>query len=101
SCPSCIDYRTVAKPPEPYNLESPKRIALVVPFRDRGTHLEKFRERIQSHIASWERKGIHHSWKVYVVEQFDEQLFNRGYLFNVGFQYATVDEKNTGQKFDC
>lgn len=101
SCPSCIDYRTAAKPPEPYNLESPKRIALVVPFRDRGTHLEKFRERIQSHIASWERKGIRHHWKVYVVEQFDEQLFNRGYLFNVGFQYATVDEKNTGQKFDC
>ena len=23
------------------------------------------------------RKGIKHSWKVYVVEQFDEQLFNR------------------------
>lgn len=24
-----------------------------------------------------------------------------GYLFNVGFQYATLDERNTGQKFDC
>ncbi|CAK9013025.1 unnamed protein product [Durusdinium trenchii] len=101
SCSTCIDYRiTAAAPAEPYNLEAPKRIAIVVPFRDRGAHLEKFRERIQSHISAWIKKGINHSWKVFVVEQFDEQLFNRGYLFNVGFQFASSEENTLG-KFDC
>ncbi|CAJ1370798.1 unnamed protein product [Effrenium voratum] len=84
-----------------YNLQAPKRIALVVPFRDRGPHLEKFRDRIQSHISSWATKGIKHMWKVFVVEQFDNQLFNRGYLFNVGFHFATLEEQKTGEKFDC
>lgn len=68
-CPMCVDYRQPPKP-EPYQLEAPKRIALVVPFRDRGTHLEKFRERIQAsgapcgrvsraprHIAAWQKPG--------------------------------------------
>ena len=27
--------------------------------------------------------------------------FRGGYLFNVGFHYATEDEKNSSQKFDC
>ncbi|CAJ1415016.1 unnamed protein product [Effrenium voratum] len=46
-------------------------------------------------------KGIKHMWKVFVVEQFDNQLFNRGYLFNVGFHFATLEEQKTGEKFDC
>ncbi|CAE8654619.1 unnamed protein product, partial [Polarella glacialis] len=84
-----------------YSVTTPKRIALVVPFRDRGAHLERFRERIQSHIESWRSKNIEHEWRVFVVEQFDNQLFNRGYLFNVGFRYATEYEQQSGKKFDC
>jgi len=110
SCRGCIDYRKGSQPsgalglsPEqlPYNESAPKSIALVVPFRDRGTHLEKFRQRIQLLIEAWNVRGIRHKWMVFVVEQFDNELFNRGGLFNIGFEYAMAYEKRTGTPFDC
>eukprot|EP00930_Biecheleria_cincta_P015435 TRINITY_DN12886_c0_g1_i1.p1 TRINITY_DN12886_c0_g1~~TRINITY_DN12886_c0_g1_i1.p1 ORF type:complete len:978 (+),score=135.56 TRINITY_DN12886_c0_g1_i1:80-3013(+) len=112
-CMGCTDFRpppggakTQIPRPEPaspshYVQSKPKRIALVVPFRDRGAHLERFRERIQAHAESWNSRGVKHHWHVFVAEQFDNQLFNRGYLFNVGLHYATEFEKKTGQQFDC
>lgn len=47
--------------------------AIVIPYRDRKQHLERFLEHYQ---------GI----DIFIVEQFDQKPFNRAKLFNVWFQ---------------
>jgi len=94
TCNGCVNYR-------PYSQTRPKRIALIAPFRDREAHLQRFRDRIDSHVDAWNQKGIRHDWTVYVVEQFDNDLFNRGYLFNVGFRNAMEHAKRSGKPYDC
>lgn len=102
-CAGCVDFRPSgsAGPTKDYDMSSSKHIALVVPFRDREAHLERFRERIKSHVQAWNAKGIRHNWTVYVVEQYDNELFNRGYLFNAGFRSALEQAKLTGRPYDC
>ncbi len=46
--------------------------AIVIPYRDRAEHLERFLE----HYKGWE---------IFVVEQYDRKPFNRAKLFNVWF----------------
>lgn len=101
TCNGCIDYRQQQKSEETYHLQKPKAIALVVPFRDRASHLENFRERIEELVEAWNKKDIKHTWVVFVVEQFDNELFNRGWLFNVGFKYAMEYARQNSMKFDC
>lgn len=103
TCAGCVDYRAPPSDPwqEQYDKERPKSIALVVPFRDRGTHLEKFRERIEELVETWNRKDVKHYWMVFIVEQFDNELFNRGWLFNVGFTYAMDLSRKNSIPFDC
>eukprot|EP00928_Gymnodinium_smaydae_P039024 TRINITY_DN26763_c0_g1_i1.p1 TRINITY_DN26763_c0_g1~~TRINITY_DN26763_c0_g1_i1.p1 ORF type:complete len:965 (-),score=211.78 TRINITY_DN26763_c0_g1_i1:150-3044(-) len=104
TCASCTDFRQTLSEEQAtlqeYSETSPKAVALIIPFRDRGVHLERFRERIQSHIEAWSSK-VNHTWEVFVVEQFDNELFNRGYLFNVGFRLAQDHAKKVGRSFDC
>lgn len=107
TCEGCVDYRSAklsalaAAEVSHYKEDSNKTIAVVIPFRDRGVHLERFRERIQSHAEAWNARGIHHTWVVFVVEQFDQALFNRGWLFNAGFHFAQEYARKTGTPFDC
>lgn len=107
TCQGCVDYRsmklqeTAKAELSQYSEETNKTIALVIPFRDRGVHLERFRERMQAHVESWRSRGVGHTWVVFVVEQFDNALFNRGWLFNVGFQLSREHAKKTGTLFDC
>mmetsp|Transcript_135847 Transcript_135847/g.434632 ORF Transcript_135847/g.434632 Transcript_135847/m.434632 type:complete len:1300 (+) Transcript_135847:161-4060(+) len=101
-CDGCVDYRAPQSQRNlSYSETRPKRIALIVPFRDREAHLQRFRDRIASHVSAWNQKGIRHDWTVYVVEQFDNDLFNRGYLFNVGFRDAMEHAKRSGKPYDC
>lgn len=50
---------------------------LIIPYRNRQTHLSYFIENTLSILPD--------NFKVCVVEQNDEQLFNRGKLLNIGF----------------
>lgn len=104
TCQGCQDFRPVSmlkSDIKDYSVYRSKRIALVVPFRDREMHIEGFRKRIQSHAEAWAGNGIKHDWWIFVVEQFDNNHFNRGYLFNVGFQNAMEVAKKDGKPFDC
>eukprot|EP00445_Apocalathium_hangoei_P058412 CAMPEP_0204096206 /NCGR_PEP_ID=MMETSP0360-20130528/191819_1 /ASSEMBLY_ACC=CAM_ASM_000342 /TAXON_ID=268821 /ORGANISM="Scrippsiella Hangoei, Strain SHTV-5" /LENGTH=954 /DNA_ID=CAMNT_0051045541 /DNA_START=50 /DNA_END=2914 /DNA_ORIENTATION=- len=102
TCNGCVNYRAPqAQMNLSYSQTRPKRIALIVPFRDREAHLQRFRDRINSHVDAWNQKGIRHDWTVYVVEQFDNDLFNRGYLFNVGFRGAMEHATRSGKPYDC
>lgn len=61
-----------------------KRLALVVPFRNRHEHLEAF---IPHVVRYFERDKLdrHIRYEVHIIEQADDEPFNRGALKNIGF----------------
>jgi hypothetical protein len=56
------------------------RLLVVVPYRDRESHLKEFIPYITSTLES---QSIH--YKIVIIEQSPEKLFNRGLLCNIGF----------------
>jgi hypothetical protein len=57
------------------------RMAIVVPYRDRPTHLSTFVKHMRSYLKDF-------SYQIFVVEQNDNKPFNRGKLLNIGAEYA-------------
>lgn len=74
------------------SLHPPRRITLVIPFRDREEHLARFRSHFANFILHDALPGSIEKLNVIVVEQLDPRLFKRGWLFNVGFTLATQKE---------
>lgn len=64
------------------------KLSIIVPYRDRQTHLDVFSEQIPEYI-----KDI--DFDIVFVEQYDEKPFNRAKLLNIGFDYT----KNTSDYF--
>jgi hypothetical protein len=63
------------------------KLAIIVPYRDRATHLAAFVPHIR---AYFERDKVDRGidYTVHVVEQVGSASFNRGKLINVGFRLA-------------
>jgi hypothetical protein len=57
-----------------------KKLLVIVPYRDRESHLKEFIPYITTTLDS---QNI--NYKIVVVEQSPEKLFNRGLLCNIGF----------------
>ena len=55
------------------------RLSVIVPYRNREEHLKVFVSEIP--------KKINNDFDIVIVEQFDENLFNRAKLLNIGFDY--------------
>eukprot|EP00927_Polykrikos_kofoidii_P012311 TRINITY_DN15305_c0_g1_i1.p1 TRINITY_DN15305_c0_g1~~TRINITY_DN15305_c0_g1_i1.p1 ORF type:complete len:950 (-),score=143.37 TRINITY_DN15305_c0_g1_i1:133-2982(-) len=70
-------------------------VAIVVPFRGRGIHLDLFYRHIRGFLNT--SAGRRLCWSVFIVEQYDAALFNRGWLFNVGVAMAGIEER----QFKC
>ena len=66
------------------------RVAVVVPYRDRAAQLEAF----VAHMAFFLGRAVgdRARYRLFVVEQADGGLFNRGALLNAGFRIATSGE---------
>lgn len=60
-----------------------KGLLLVIPYRDRKSHLEKFLPQIEAFL---EKQGIRYN--ILIVEQTDGKSFNRAKLSNIGFEYT-------------
>ncbi|KAL3936564.1 MAG: hypothetical protein SGBAC_008149 [Bacillariaceae sp.] len=63
--------------------------AIVVPYRNREYHLHEFQKRLYSYIEKnfrHRREGQHHvsEFSLWIIEQDDDEPFNRGWLGNVG-----------------
>ncbi len=58
-----------------------KQMALILPYRNRAEHLQQF----LSYFPEKNPPTPQYSYKIIVVEQADEKLFNRGKLLNIGF----------------
>ena len=56
------------------------KLGIIVPYRDRESHLARFGETMSSYLKS---KKIKH--EIIIVEQTDDKPFNRGKLLNIGY----------------
>jgi hypothetical protein len=63
--------------------EEAARIIVVIPYRDRATNLNKLTPRLHEHLSATLPAVLR---EVVVIEQHGRQLFNKGRLFNAGFQ---------------
>jgi hypothetical protein len=57
------------------------KLAIIVPYRDRESHLEVFVPYMQEYLKQYD-------YKIFVIEQSDSKPFNRGKLLNVGARIA-------------
>jgi hypothetical protein len=69
-------------------MEPKFRVAIIVPYRDRKAHLDRFVQ----HFAKLQQKNGG-QFEVFVIEQLPKGKFNRGILLNAGFAIAS----NMGQ----
>ncbi|CAH3182122.1 unnamed protein product [Porites lobata] len=65
------------------NCQSRKQVAIVVPFRNRHEHLYIFLRHMHQFLK-WQLLD----YRIFVIEQADNERFNRGMLMNVGFSEA-------------
>ena len=61
-----------------------KKLAIIVPYRDREEHLEKFIPAIESHLDSTDI-----DYQIWIIEQGNDMLFNKGALLNAGFDLTS------------
>lgn len=67
-----------------------KKVAIVIPFRNRYTHLGVFLRYMHPFLKKQE---FH--YRIFIIEQADQKLFNRAKLLNIGFTEASkVDNFN-------
>jgi hypothetical protein len=61
------------------------KIGIIVPYRNRFSHLIKFKNHIIPYLTS---KGF--DFELIIIEQDYAKTFNRGKLLNIGFKYAKI-----------
>jgi hypothetical protein len=59
------------------------KLGIIVPYRDRESHLTKFLEGVKSFLKTKKIK-----YEIIIVEQSDDKPFNRGKLLNIGYLKA-------------
>ena len=62
-----------------------KKLGVIVPYRNRRTHLQEFIPSISNYLN---KQKIKH--EIIIVEQSDDKTFNRGKLLNIGVQKLTL-----------
>ncbi|KAF0989456.1 hypothetical protein HZS_1993, partial [Henneguya salminicola] len=76
---------------EPKNCNFTKKIAVIVPYRNRPKQLKIFLNQIHKFLTF---QNI--NYQVFIIEQDKHNLFNRGFLLNIGFVEALKINS-----FDC
>lgn len=77
---------TLSRPREHWQ----RRLAIIVPYRDRETHLRSFIPHLHDYFRI-DKLDRHIPLHVHVIEQADALPFNRGRLINAGFALAGDD----------
>jgi hypothetical protein len=75
---------------QPAGCTARHQVAVVVPYRDRPMQLAVFLRNLHPMLR---RQQLH--YRIYLVNQTDENAFNRAMLMNVGFQEAMRDRNWT------
>lgn len=71
---------------KPKNCTARQKVAILIPFRDRESHLRIFLNHMHAFLMKQQLE-----YGIYVVEQTKGLEFNRGFLFNVGYKEALKD----------
>lgn len=69
------------------------KLGIVVPYRDRPKHLEKFKGFFKEHSINVD------DYKIFIIEQHDNNYFNRAKLLNVGFDIAKDEDRHECEYF--
>lgn len=72
--------------PEEFSLDYNKRLAVIIPFRDREEHLRVLIPALRKRLSG---EGIEN--KIFVINQVDKKPFNRAKLINVGVSLCGDD----------
>ena len=67
----------------------------IIPYRNREAQREKFVNHMPSVLDTQIGTG---TWKIWIIEQNDDKLFNRGALLNIGFRIAQTRYPDTWQQ---
>ncbi|TKR64210.1 hypothetical protein L596_024783 [Steinernema carpocapsae] len=76
---------------KPETCKARKRVAIIVPYRDREEHLRIFLKNLHPLLQKQQL-----DYKIFIVDQSEDQVFNRAKLMNVGFVEAQKLDN-----FDC
>jgi hypothetical protein len=77
-----MELKTRKKQNQPKE-EKNKKLGIIVPYRNRFDQLQEFKREMKKYMS---RKKI--PYEIFVIEQDDAKLFNRGMLLNIGYTYA-------------
>ena len=58
-----------------------EKLSIIIPYRDRKNHLDEF----IPYMNKFLKTNIQNEFNIIVVEQANDNLFNRGSLINIGF----------------
>eukprot|EP00797_Seminavis_robusta_P037085 Sro969_g226140.3 (629) ;mRNA; f:2194-4081 len=75
-----------------YVKPDPKRHAILIPYRDRSFHLAMFLEYMGPYLNA---HFPHAHFTLWVIEQDDQELFNRAWLANVGLREIVKQDPTT------
>lgn len=80
------EYKTIAR--------RKSRIAIIVPHRDRLTHLANF-------LSHFSKLKLYYNCHIdiFVIDQLDGEKFNRGLLLNIGYKISRIFLNNTYDRY--
>jgi len=100
-CVNCFEYRNSIVGQTPYKTArkpantgiglAPLHIAIVVPYRNREGHRGVFEMHMKRYFENHFPNDVFHLW---IVEQANDEAFNRAWLANVGFTEAMKFRKD-------
>ncbi|KAG7358503.1 glycosyl transferase group 7 protein [Nitzschia inconspicua] len=64
--------------------------AIVIPFRDRDYHLKHFQKYMSTYLQH-HYDNTNHTFKLYILEQDDQEPFQRGFLMNAALDHLDHD----------
>jgi len=74
--------KSIKKKPEKKPNKIKKKLVIIVPYRNREPHLKKFIPYMKKYLEKYKNKI---DYKILVIHQFNKNMFNKGALFNIGF----------------
>lgn len=77
------------------------QVVISIPYRDREGQWIEFMQQFEKFVNDSPEQNVR-SWIIILVDQFDAELFNRGWLFNVGLDLSLRRAASTGSREpDC
>lgn len=101
------NYQSIDGRWQPIDCKARHRVAVIIPFKDRANNLNYFLNHMHPFLQKQELE-----YQIFIVEQSNDQLFNKGVLMNSGFLEVmslsrnrtwldSIDFKLNEFPFDC